>query len=59
MEKEFKIDDQIRSIESEIAEYTEKLFEAKGMLRLALHLKQTCDIKLKEKAIASSGHPGQ
>lgn len=42
MKKEFDIDKQIKSIEGEIAEYTQKLFEAQGMLRLARHIKENC-----------------
>lgn len=49
MTDKFDIDDQIASIEKEIAEYTQKLFQAQGMHRLAFYLKENCDIKAKEK----------
>lgn len=48
MTKQYSIDDQIDSIEKEIAEFSQKLFQAQGMLRLALHLKENCVITAKE-----------
>lgn len=55
-EKPFNIDDQIKSIEQEVAKYSELLFEAKGMLRLAYYLKKKCRIEpLTKETDASSG----
>lgn len=39
------IDDQIESATKEIAELTQKLFQAQGMLQYAEHLKRTFKIK--------------
>lgn len=48
----YDIDDQIKSIEKDIADLTQKLFESQGMLRLALHLKAQQDKERKN--VASS-----
>lgn len=44
MIEEFDIDKQIDEIEREIAVKSKELFEAQGMLRLALHMKKNCII---------------
>lgn len=53
MTEQFDIDSQIDTIEREIAEYSKRLFEAQGMLRMALHIKKKCNLTPKEEKIAS------
>lgn len=49
MTEPFDIDKQIDAINEDIAKYTKLLFEAQGMMRLALHIKDNCDLLPKYK----------
>jgi hypothetical protein len=53
----YDIDEQIRTLELEIAENSRKLFQAQGKLMLALHLKSICHIKIKKRRERVTSRP--
>lgn len=58
-EEEFNLDHQIKYLEEEIVKHSKNLFESQCMLRMAVHIKNNCNVTPKRRKANASRSPAR